>query len=373
MADVTRPDVGPWTRFSWALGVIWIVCMFFPLAAALESDAAPVAKVTAVALLVAFAVLYVATFVWLTRSASWEQAARRGLPALAVMAALMIAAAVLVGPGALGAGPFLIALAMFSGPRAASYAMSSAIAVALATALVLSGGLEHQWVVLLPTAFVLIACGLVRAIDGAQDDHNELARQLAIVEERERVARDVHDVLGHSLTVVTVKAELAERLIDGDPVAAKAELAQIRSLTREALAELRATVAGLRVARLGDELQAARAALADAGIDADVPDEADTVDPPHRIVVAWTLREAVTNVVRHSRAERCAVRLAPRGIVVEDDGIGTPAEVAATGLRGIRERAEAAGATLTVGPARELGASAAARAGADGTRIEVRW
>src|SRR5690606_543184 len=126
-------------------------------------------------------------------------------------------------------------------------------------------------------------------------------------EERERVARDVHDVLGHSLTVVSVKAELAERLVDVDPARARAELVEIQSLTREALAEIRATVSGLRVARLGDELVAARTALTGAGIEADLPENPDVVDPRHRIVVAWVLREAVTNVVRHSGATRCTV------------------------------------------------------------------
>ncbi|MGV9769913.1 sensor histidine kinase [Microbacterium sp. NPDC003461] len=387
-----RPDVGPWARFSWTLGVVWVVCMFFPIASALESDAPPVARAAAVVLLVLFAALYVASFVWLTLSRSWAQAGRRGLPALAVMTVLMLIAVALVGVGALGAAPFLVAIAMFSGPRAGSFALASAIAVALVVALAVSGRLTDYWGILLPAAFVLVTCGLVRIVDGAQDEHNELVRQLAVVEERERVARDVHDVLGHSLTVVTVKAELAERLVERDPAAAREELAQIRSLTREALAELRATVAGLRVARLADELEAARAALADAGIAADVADDAETVDPRHRIVVAWTLREAVTNVVRHSRASRCTVRLEPHGIVVEDDGVGTPSDIAASGLRGIRERAEAAGATLTVGAARELvaadasgpagsgtpgaetpGARGARIPGARGTRVEVRW
>ena len=94
-----------------------------------------------------------------------------------------------------------------------------------------------------------------------------MSRELALVAERERVARDVHDVLGHSLTVVTVKAELAERLVDLDPERAKAELAEIQTLSRQALAEIRATVGGLRAARLGDELASARTALAGAGIE----------------------------------------------------------------------------------------------------------
>ena len=141
------------------------------------------------------------------------------------------------------------------------------------------------------------------------EDYERMSRDLAIVEERERVARDVHDVLGHSLTVVTVKAELAERLVDLDPERAKGELAEIQALSRQALAEIRATVGGLRVARLGDELASARTALAGAGIEAHVPDDPGAVDPRHRTVLAWVLREATTNVVRHSDADACWVEL----------------------------------------------------------------
>src|SRR5699024_335334 len=147
-----------------------------------------------------------------------------------------------------------------------------------------------------------------------QEEHQRTRQELGLVAERERVARDVHDVLGHSLTVITMKSQLAERLIDADPEAAKAELAQIQSMTRESLAEIRATVAGLRVTPAGP--------VREAGLAAGVPADAEAVDPRHRLVLAWVLREAITNVVRHSRATRCTVTLAPHGLVVRDDGVG---------------------------------------------------
>jgi two-component system sensor histidine kinase DesK len=182
--------------------------------------------------------------------------------------------------------------------------------------------------------------------------YEAMSRELALVEERERVARDVHDVLGHSLTVVTVKAELAERLVDLDPARAKAELAEIQALSRQALAEIRATVGGLRGARLGDELASARTALAGAGIEAHVPADPAAVDPRHRIVLAWVLREATTNVVRHSDADECWVELDTNRLTVRDDGRGIDARPEGNGIRGLRERVEAAGGalTLTTGP-----------------------
>ncbi len=189
--------------------------------------------------------------------------------------------------------------------------------------------------------------GPARSTDRGED-YERMSRDLAIVEERERVARDVHDVLGHSLTVVTVKAELAERLVDLDPERAKAELAEIQALSRQALAEIRATVGGLRVARLGDELASARTALAGAGIEAHVPDDPSAVDPRHRTVLAWVLREATTNVVRHSDADACWVELATNRLTVRDDGRGLGGRPEGNGIRGLRERVEAAGGRLSL-------------------------
>ncbi|MBP2437321.1 sensor histidine kinase [Microbacterium amylolyticum] len=351
----------PWETFAPVFGIVWVVFLFFPISAALRSDAP--GRMIAVVLLVLFGVVYIAAFIWMNASESWEQSRRRGLPAAGVLIGLMVGAWALTDIGALGATAFIISLTMFAGPKAQSITIATILLITHVSVLLLSGDIAENWVLFVPPALAYVTTATVRLLVAASERHDAMERQIAVVAERERVARDVHDVLGHSLTVVTVKAELAERLVDIDAEAAKREIAQIRSLSREALAEVRATVAGLRVARLSDELEAARAALSDSGISASIAGEAERVDPRHRIVVAWALREAITNVVRHSRASRCEVTLMPDGIVIEDDGIGTPADVAATGLRGIRERARAAGATLTV----DQPATGA------GTRVEVRW
>jgi two-component system sensor histidine kinase DesK len=207
---------------------------------------------------------------------------------------------------------------------------------------------EGGWFV----AFIVLAIGVmtagIRVLSDRGAQYEAMSRELDIVAERERVARDVHDVLGHSLTVVTVKAELAERLVDLDPDRARAELAEIQQLSRQALSEIRATVGGLRAARLDDELEAARSALSGAGIRADLPAGPEDVDPRHRTVLAWVLREAVTNVVRHSEASSCRVELASNALRVIDDGRGLGDRPAGNGLRGLRERVVGAGGTLRV-------------------------
>jgi len=176
---------------------------------------------------------------------------------------------------------------------------------------------------------------------------NDENRRLAVSEERNRFARDLHDILGHSLTVITVKAELAQRLLDVDPARARAEVADLERLSRDALFDVRRAVEGYRELTLPGELARARTALAAAEIDADLPNSTEEVPSDRRELFAWTVREGVTNVIRHSGARRCTVRLTPGAAEVLDDGRG-PKEAPAggSGLLGLRERAAALGGTV---------------------------
>jgi len=203
----------------------------------------------------------------------------------------------------------------------------------------------------------------------------EQVAALAVTRERDRIARDVHDVLGHSLTVVAVKSELASRLVTVDPQRAAAELRDIQALVRSALADVRGTVAAMHQVSLAAELAAAGRALDAAGIDAQLPTTVDMVPEDLREVFAWTVREGTTNVLRHADASRVVVTLAPDRIVVEDDGqvegrvrgqageqdrghraqvpaparTGSPGPARGHGLSGLRERAAAVGAVLETG------------------------
>lgn len=152
---------------------------------------------------------------------------------------------------------------------------------------------------------------------------HELA-ELAVAEERNRVARDLHDILGHSLTVIAVKAELARRLVRLDADRAEREAADVEELARGALADVRATVSGYRGVTLAGELAEARAALDAAGIEARLPSAVDSVAARYRELFGWALREGVTNVVRHARASVCEVALGPDWLQIDDDGVGQP-------------------------------------------------
>ena len=177
----------------------------------------------------------------------------------------------------------------------------------------------------------------------------ELER-MAAEQERGRVARDIHDILGHSLTVITVKAELAGRLLDVDPERARSEIGEVETLARGALADVRSTVSGFRGVSITGELAAARSALESAGIRPELPSGTDAVPPDQRELAGWVVREGVTNVIRHSGATRCRVRIGDRFVEVADDGIGPVASaVDSTGMAGLRERASAAGLVLSIG------------------------
>jgi two-component system sensor histidine kinase DesK len=168
---------------------------------------------------------------------------------------------------------------------------------------------------------------------------------LAVENERTRFARDLHDILGHSLTVITVKAELANRLLDVDTERARAELVDLERLSRDALSDVRRAVEGYRELTLPGELARARTALAAAEIRAEVPGAADDVPSELRELFAWTVREGVTNVLRHSGATCCQVVLSSRTAEVRDDGSGPAAgDAPGSGLLGLRERAAAVGA-----------------------------
>jgi two-component system sensor histidine kinase DesK len=183
----------------------------------------------------------------------------------------------------------------------------------------------------------------------------EVAR-LASEAERNRIARDLHDLLGHSLTVITVKSALARRLTAAGSPLALAEITQVEELTRQALADVRAAVTGYREVSLAGELARGREMLRAAGIVADLPTAADEVPAEHRELFGWVVREGLTNVVRHARATRCTVTLSSSRVEIRDDGTGAvqaPAGAPSTGgngLTGLSERVAAAGGRLDAGP-----------------------
>jgi two-component system sensor histidine kinase DesK len=178
--------------------------------------------------------------------------------------------------------------------------------------------------------------------------HSEM-EHLAKVAERERIARDLHDVLGHTLSLITLKAELARKLVDRDPERAKQEMLDVETTSRAALADVREAIRGYRTEGIFAELARARAALETAGVTVECDTDRVALSPEQESVLSLALREAVTNVVRHADASRCNVILrrsdALCTLEIADDGCGADGPEG-NGLRGMRERLEALGGSL---------------------------
>jgi two-component system sensor histidine kinase DesK len=218
-----------------------------------------------------------------------------------------------------------------------------------------------------------VGMGRLRATIAELQDAREQLAQLAVTQERLRFARDLHDLLGHSLSVIALKAELAGRLLPAHAHRAAKEVAEIDAVARGALAEVRQAVTGYRQPTLAEAVAAGRLAVEAAAIETSW--DIAQVSLPHDVdvVLGWAVREAITNVIRHSRARHCSV-VVRAGLVeaeaeVIDDGAGppgddapgasadgaTPDTPAGNGLAGLRERVAALHGRLEVGPRSEGG------------------
>ncbi len=388
--EAGRPPVSPeimgprgrWSRVGWMFAAIWLVYLVQP-ASKLWSDPDLAHRYLGLADLIVFAALFVVTFAaarFLRDFRNRRISRRIGVAVLAAESVLVGLAYVVLGQGAGGLLIYVSVMAVFLLPTRVGWA---AVGVFIAVSLIVPWA--HGWTVNGTMSFqifvsALAAWGVSQVIQrNAQlvEARNEITR-LALAEQRNQFGRDLHDILGHSLTVVAVKAELAGRLASLDPERAETEIADVERIARQALADVRAAAAGFREVTLAGELASARTALAAAGIEADLPDQGITSLPqPQQELFGWAVREGVTNVVRHSGATRCRIRVTASQVEIGDDGCGPPAPADGTahraggcddwpaddldalasgygpgcghGLAGLRERAAATGATVSVG------------------------
>ena len=354
--DDTRP-LGT-SRIGWLWAAVWLVYLAVPIRTAWRARST-VAGVVAVVALLVFAVGFAAYFAWMRaqRIRTGQLSARFVWPVLGGMLLLLVLAAPGAGEDVVAGGVYVAVTAAMTLPGRQVLAVAgvlTAAAVLLPRAVPGWGPIDDFIPQLLLATFAAYGVGQVLKRNIELAHARAQLVELAVTQERERLARDVHDILGHSLTVITVKSELAGRLMETLPPEpavdrARREVDDVERLAREALADVRATVAGQREVSLTGELAAARQALAAAGIEADLPSAVDDVPARHRELFAWALREGVTNVVRHSAARWCGVRLSAECVEVRDDGRGPVGGPGGTGLAGLRRRAENAGARLVTG------------------------
>ncbi|WP_328606861.1 sensor histidine kinase [Amycolatopsis sp. NBC_00345] len=342
-----RPDrwLLGWRRFLLDAGLL-----VYPLvtAAAIAQDSSGAGLVAGWVIVAAFCVGYVL--------AAWSAArglTRRFWTLIGVLTLLFLAALPFTHVNAFFLATVIVSLVA---PRLPRYAVPLVAGSALAALVVpwvvrpwQSGPGWTQAVALVFTALMVYAFAeAIRANRALVEARAEVVR-LASEAERARIARDLHDLLGHSLTAITVKSNLARRLAVKGVERSVDEITEVETLSRQALADVRAAVSGYRDVTLAGELARGRELLRASGVIADLPTAADVVDGAHQELFGWVVREGLTNVARHARATRCTVVFSASALEVLDDGVGARAS-AGSGLTGLRERVAEAGGRMEAGP-----------------------
>lgn len=363
-----RRWIGGWRRtLLVAIPLVYLIWV----AASVEQNSYGAGRVAGYALLAAFAAC------WLAAPVLFSQAPpqRWFWPYYAVLAALFVAEL----PFARAAGFVLcifltvltvLRLRIWSAPVVAGFALAALLVPVTIPSwdVSLRQSFDDVTPIGIPIAGLLMFAILeiTRGNQALATARAEVAR-LAAENERIRIARDLHDILGHSLTTITVKAGLARRLGATDPARAVEQITEVEELSRQALADVRAAVSTYRDVTLVGELARGRELLRASGVAADLPTATDVTDAARSELLGWAVREGLTNVVRHAHASTCTVRLTPYGIEITDDGTGASAS-AGNGLQGLRERVTAAGGSMDAGPLEPSGWRLQVSLAAEGSR-----
>jgi two-component system, NarL family, sensor histidine kinase DesK len=344
----------------------WLICLLFPILALLRLHLAPVDLL----LVLGGLALFVASYSWVMWSHPLHSVRRPPAPVRRALLVLTGLTVLVLWFSVAYDSAFLWLLVGVSAIAGVMLPVRSAFVAVMALTLLtffvgvgIGGGIAvSDWLLILPLVLLVRGLGLdmigmTRLASALQEVHSarsELAR-LAVIEERLRLARDLHDLLGHTLSLITLKSELAGRLIETEPARAVQEIHEVERVARQTLREVREAVAGYRQPQLMNELDGARQLLEAAGIACQITHTAGALPPATDAVLAWTVREGVTNVVRHSRARHCTICVTceagtVHAEIIDDGGQRTEANATqhdiGSGLAGLTERVRAAGGQI---------------------------
>lgn len=341
---------------------VWLFFLLSPIGSLLASRLPASYQAAVLAQVAAFVTLYLVLVLRDTYSGADPEAPhmRRDAILLLLMTGLSVSNMLMAGPEWVAG--FLFVSAASGSKLPEKWSLRAIVALEVLTLLmnILIGG---SWVaagqaLIFVGAIGLITAGaarLIMTIRELERARGEVAR-LAVAEERLRLARELHDLLGHSLSLIAVKCELAKQLMSLDPPQATSELSDIERVSRRPLQDVRMAVSGYRQIALAQELAASREILSAAGIEMEIEAPGENLPPQADSILAWTVREGVTNAVRHAGPRRCSIRVErlPSKVrcTIQNDGGRSPATAAQSaplygnGLRGLLERVQGVGGEL---------------------------
>jgi two-component system, NarL family, sensor histidine kinase DesK len=345
----------------------WFICLFFPI---LSLNQTPPSGVHLL-MIASGLIIFVGIYFWvmwphpLSDRARTRLGMRKSVTLITILTILVLFLSIIYGSSFLW---LFIGVSAIAGItlsfRNASIAVISLTLLTVAANVSIDGSIRSaNWLQIIPLALLVRGLGLdmigfVRLSDALRElerARGELARQ-AVMEERLRMARDLHDLLGHTLSLITLKSELAGRLLEKTPHAAIEQVHEVERVARQALREVREAVAGYRQRTLRGELDGTRQILEAARIECTIEYEPQSLPPSTDMVLAWVVREGVTNVIRHSRAQHCLIRItsSDRYLRAEITNDGAPRKETSTvewgsGLCGLVERVANEGGKLEAG------------------------
>ncbi|MFI7107946.1 sensor histidine kinase [Nonomuraea sp. NPDC050227] len=335
-----------------SVGMVYLV---FPIAEIVAGGVTGARAIWGAVALVAFIGCFVGTVI---SAKSFHERSRATFPLLGVTAVIAVVSAFAFGGAWLTLPVYTVVLYGFTLPPAWALAGVGVNLAVVVSAGVLTGD-EFAGVVVLGLQVVTLGVLFISIRNSRvltlrlHEAQGEVAR-LAATEERLRIARDLHDLLGHSLSLIVLKSELAGRLAEESPQV-RQEIADIESVARQALVEVREAVTGYRQRSLSEEIDGARSVLRAAGVRAEVRVSGTPLPDLLDGLFGWAVREGVTNVVRHARAARCEIQVTCDGehatLEIMDDGRGGEPQGTGSGLGGLRERVTGAGGTMEAGGA----------------------
>ncbi|MER6948994.1 sensor histidine kinase [Nonomuraea sp. NPDC000554] len=332
-----------------------LVYMFFPIAEIASGEISGTRAVWASLSLVVFLVSYLATVL---SPGSFNERGRWTLALLALTTVIGVGSSLIFGGSWLCLPVYTVVLyCMNFPPRQAFFSIGGMLAAVIGSGLITGtdpGSVTVLGVQVVTMGMLFIGVRNTRLLaQQLRDAEGEMAR-LAATDERLRIARDLHDLLGHSLSLIVLKAELAGRLAEGSPKVLN-EIGDIESVARQALVEVREAVTGYRQRTMAEELDSARSALRAARVAAQVRVSGTPLPGLLDGLLAWAVREGTTNVIRHAEASRCEISVTSdmnhATLDIVDDGRGTGPYEMGSGLQGLTERIRAAGGEVETGPA----------------------